>query len=514
MESQTVEDKGLKKDAIGFVDALIVGISSTAPAYSIAAVIGIVVVGVGLQTPGVLLVSFVPMFLIASAFYYMNRADPDCGTNFSWITRAIGPGVGWVAGFAVCTTGILVIGSLTDVSAYYIYDILGFDSLLPAGEANDPVSERIPTTLLALVLIGVVTAICVIGLELGKWTSRILIGTQVGALLIFAVVALVKVAGGNGGKGSIDPSLSWLNPFEAGSFDAVVLGLLTGVFIYWGWESTVNLNEETEDSDSTPGKAALVSTVLLLGTYLLVAFAVIAYAGVGGVSEFEDDVAVLGSVADGALGSLSFIVVIAIITSGIASAQTTVLPASRTLLSMARQGAMPESFGRIHPRFQTPHVSTILIGVTAAVWYVVFNLLSQNFLFDSLTALAIVIAFYYSLTGFACAIYHRKELTKSVKNFLFIGVAPVTGGLILAGLFFKAVWEYAKTDDSYSGQAIFGVAIPAVLGVGLIVLGLVLMIAWRLTGHGEFFDRRPETVDPDVAAGRKTAVAAVPEASV
>ena len=95
----------LKHGAIGFFDALIVGISSTAPAYSIAAVIGIVVVGVGLQSPGVLLLSFVPMFLIASAFFYMNRADPDCGTNFSWITRAIGPSVGWVAGFAVCTTG-------------------------------------------------------------------------------------------------------------------------------------------------------------------------------------------------------------------------------------------------------------------------------------------------------------------------------------------------------------------------------------------------------------------------
>ncbi len=131
----------------------------------------------------------------------------------------------------------------------------------------------------------------------------ILIGTQVLALLIFAVVALVKVYGGDAGEGSVDPSLSWLNPFGGGdSFNALVLGLLTGVFIYWGWESTVNLNEETEDSDSTPGKAALVSTVVLLLTYLLVTFAVVSYAGVEGVSEFEDDVAVLGSVAEGALG--------------------------------------------------------------------------------------------------------------------------------------------------------------------------------------------------------------------
>jgi len=64
-------------------------------------VLAIVVVGVGVQAPAVLLASFVPMFLIASAFYYMNRTDPDCGTSFSWITRAMGPSLGWVGGWAV-----------------------------------------------------------------------------------------------------------------------------------------------------------------------------------------------------------------------------------------------------------------------------------------------------------------------------------------------------------------------------------------------------------------------------
>ena len=74
-----------------------------------------------------LLASFVPMFLIASAFYYMNRADPDCGTTFSWITRAMGPSFGWVGGWAVTTTGILVIGSLAQVAAYYTFDLFGLD---------------------------------------------------------------------------------------------------------------------------------------------------------------------------------------------------------------------------------------------------------------------------------------------------------------------------------------------------------------------------------------------------
>jgi len=56
-----VSDKGLKKGAIGFLDGLAIGLDSTAPAYSLAAVIGSIVVAAGVQAPAVLLVSFIPM---------------------------------------------------------------------------------------------------------------------------------------------------------------------------------------------------------------------------------------------------------------------------------------------------------------------------------------------------------------------------------------------------------------------------------------------------------------------
>jgi amino acid transporter len=228
-EGAQTGDKGLKKDAIGFVDGLIIGIASTAPAYSLAAVIAIVVIGVGVQAPAVLLTAFIPMFLIASAFYYMNRADPDCGTSFSWITRAMGPSLGWIGGWAVCTTGIIVIGSLADVAAYYTYDLLGLEGLRDSKAA---------VMIFALIIIAVMTAICVIGTELSAAVQRVMIFAQVGALLLFALVALIK-------GGALTPELSWFSPFAIDSPNALVLGLLTGVFIYWGWESAVNLNEET-----------------------------------------------------------------------------------------------------------------------------------------------------------------------------------------------------------------------------------------------------------------------------
>jgi amino acid transporter len=491
--------KGLKENAIGFLDGLVIAIASTAPAYSLAAVLAIVVLEVGVQAPAVMLASFVPMFLIASSFYYMNRADPDCGTTFSWVTRALGPGTGWMAGWAVATTGILVIGSLAQIAAYYTFDLFGLETLRDSIAAN---------VVLTIVIVGVMTMLCVLGTELSAAVQRVMITLQIAALLMFAVVVLVK-------GGPLTPELSWFSPFAVDGLGSLILGLLTGVFIYWGWESAVNLNEETEGSATAPGVAAVVSTVVLLVTYVLTTTAVVAYAGLDRIADFEDDPGIFGALAGEALGSpLDKLVVLAIIVSALASTQTTILPASRTTLSMARQDAFPEAFGRVHPRFLTPHVSTIAIGVIAAVWFGVLFPLSENFVYDSLTSLALMIAFYYALTGFACAFYYRRELTKSLRNFLFIGVGPVVGAAMLTYLFFKAIDEYSEAGQSYTGSEVFGIAVPVVLGLGLLLLGLVLMVLWRAGGHRRFFGRRTEMVDPDVAAGRKLGVAAVPEEAV
>ena len=94
--------KGLREGTLGFLSGVVIGVASTAPGYSLAAVLGgiALVAGMGVHAPAILLISFVPMLFIATAFYYLNKADPDCGTTFSWCTRAFGPWVGWMAGWA------------------------------------------------------------------------------------------------------------------------------------------------------------------------------------------------------------------------------------------------------------------------------------------------------------------------------------------------------------------------------------------------------------------------------
>src|SRR4030095_1965752 len=92
-EGSAPGEKGLKANALGFVSNVVIGVASTAPGYSLAASLGFIVAveGVGLQAPAVLWVAFIPMLCIANAYYFMNRADPDCGTTFAWVTRALGP---------------------------------------------------------------------------------------------------------------------------------------------------------------------------------------------------------------------------------------------------------------------------------------------------------------------------------------------------------------------------------------------------------------------------------------
>ena len=485
----------LEHDAIGFREALAVGLASTAPAYSLAAVIGTVTIIVGFQAPGAMLASFVPMFLIAGAFFYMNRADQDAGTTFSWVTRALGPWLGWIGGWAVITTGILVVGSLADVGARYTYELFG---------ASDLAASKTAVMILAVAYIVVMTAICIRGTELTADLQDFMIVLQIGALLLFAGVALYKVYDGTAPEGSSKPQLDWLSPFAIDSTSTLVSALLIGVFIYWGWESAVNLTEETRDSARAPGMAAVVSTVILLGTYVLVTTAVVAYAGLETLAEYDDDDAIFAALGADVLGSpWDKLVILAIATSAIASTQTTIIPSSRTSFSMGRQSALPRRFAAIHPRFHTPWFSTLVIATLAIAWYVPLNILSQNALYDTLSALSLMIAFYYALTGLACAVYYRRELTKSVKNLLFIGVGPLIGSVILGFLFVKSAIDLSDAENSYSGQAILGMGVPFVIGIGFILIGVVLLIGWRLRGNERFFGRKPfEAVDPAIASGR------------
>ena len=454
-------DKGLKKDAISFLSNLTFGISSTSPAYSIAASLGPIAAVAGYQSAGIMLIAFVPMLFIAVAFYHLNRADPDCGTTFAWARRAVGPRTGWLAGWSVIVANILVMPSLADIAGRYSFQMIGFDS-----------PSALAVAAVGVVWIGTITAICYLGIALSARTQHILLGTELVILVVFAVLALVQVYGLHPAAETHMLDWRWLDPFRIGDFDKLAEAMVLAVFLYWGWDSCLAVNEETTDPHTTPGHAAVVSTFALVGIYVLLVAAAVAVGGPDLLAANKDDA--LAPLGQSVLGSgFSKVLIFAVLTSALASTQTSILPAARMALSMAHAGAISERFQRVHPHHLSPGLATLTMGAVSTVWYLGLTWLSQDVLADSIAALGLIIAFYYGLTGIACALCHRTEMFESATAFVSKGLIPAAGGAMMFALLLKVVLAPGEPSQT----TILGVNGPVAIAALSMLAGVALMLA-------------------------------------
>src|SRR6059058_5405939 len=300
-------DKGLKSGALGLISTTVIATASVAPAYSIAATLVFVVLAVGLQSPAVAILAFVPMLLTSIGYSELNKADPDCGTTFTWATRAFNPRTGWAGGWGIIAADVLVMASLAQVAGQY-----GFLLFNAKGIGENPTSGWV--LLVGVLWIVVMTYICYRGIEVSANFQKILLGIELVMLAVLSITALVKVGTGHAPPGHLTPSISWLNPFHIANFSAFASGIILMVFIYWGWDTAVAVNEETKDKNKTPGRAAILSTFILLATYALVIFSMQSFAGIkttgnglGNINNAGDVLSVQGSLVFGNSGWGSFL---------------------------------------------------------------------------------------------------------------------------------------------------------------------------------------------------------------
>ncbi|WSS03351.1 APC family permease [Streptomyces goshikiensis] len=443
-------------------------VAGCGPAYTVVALVPALVVAAGLAAPAVLLFCVIPMVGIALAFRYLGRLDVSSGATYSWVARALHPFLGFLSGWAVVVATILfIIASTTPAGSA---TLLLFDEGL-AG--NDLLATAVGLGWFLLI-----AALVASGARIAARVRAVAVGVQL--VLLLAVAAAALTQDGH----AAEFSFSW---FGFGHFDAThtfTAGALIASALYWGWDVTANLSEETRGGRGGSGLGGLIGLLTVAATLLTLTVSANVLLGPGAVTSTEGGfLRQLGEAAWPGMGGT--LLVLAVPLSMVATLETTLLQATRTLFAMGRDRTIPSLLGRIHPRRQTPVVSTlVVVAVTVTALVLTAGVGSEvGFLEDALRGIGLLIAFYYALAGIAVTVACRSVLSASVGNLVFLGLWP------LAGAVFN-VWVFVASIPTLSGRAL-------AIGLGALALGLVPVTVARFQGGRSFF--RPRPLNPQYA---------------
>ena len=398
---------------------------------------------------------------------------PDCGTTFIWARRAFGPWAGWLGGWGVALAGVVVLANLAQVAGQYLWLLVGDGSLA---------HNSLVVTATGVLFIAFMTLVNYRGIRLGEHVQRILTYVQYVSLGIFAVALVFRIAGGaRRGRGQAF-DFEWFNP--AGAFadpGAVVHGALLALFIYWGWDTCLAVNEETENPAKTPGRGAVISAFVLVAIYVSVALLVMMYATVGtegiglGNEANQDDVFLaMKDVVPGPVGLAD--------RRGRAGIRpvlhTDHHPSHGPRHPVHGRARGPSAEVRRSPRAQ-PDAGFLHPGdgrrrrrllrgherpqrKPAGRLHQLHQPLHRLLLRPDRLRLRLVLP---------------ATLRESARNLWFRGILPLLGALMLTAAFFVSAVQ--MWDPAYGDTQIFGVGGAFVSGVVLLALGVVLAVVCR-----------------------------------
>jgi amino acid transporter len=477
----TTEETGptLRADTLNLFDSTVVAVSSVAPAYTLAATMAVLffTAGVAYAGPAIIWIAFIPVLFIAISYFHLNRRDPDCGASYAWLSKLVHPAVGWFNGWVQVATSILFCVSAPIVAGQYTLQLFNEWGWISASTANSVGTAAVA----AAFWLALITFICIWGI---RWTTNfqwVLLIIEYVAVIGFSLWGIIKVAVSHP-AGSTSFHWSWLSPASIGGFTALSAGLVLGVFFYWGWDTATNLNEESKNRTKIPGQAGVIAMFLLL---LIFAMNIIAAQMLLPEKAWNaHQTTILLYFAQQAAGHWAgYIMLVAVLSSTVATTQTTLLPAARITLSMARDRVFPQVFATIQGKLKTPMVGTLILAFISMLGIVlVSNVSSVSTVFGHLiSSIGVLIAFYYGVTGVTCAWAYRKVALQSTR-FFFTGILlPLLGGIVLLGV---GAWVIKTAGWSGAGADII------TLG-----LGVPLVIIARYTTKGDFFKTKPVAYD-------------------
>ncbi len=465
----------LRANTLNLFDSTVVAVSSVAPAYTLAATMAVLflTVGVGYAGPAIIWISFVPVLFIAISYFHLNRRDPDCGASYSWLSKLVHPTVGWFNGWVQVATSVLFCISAPIVAGQYTLQLFNEWGWISSSTANSVGTAAVA----AAFWLALITFICIWGI---RWTTNfqwVLLIIEYTAVIGFSLWGIIKVAVSHP-AGSTSFHWSWLSPVSIGGFSALSAGLVLGAFFFWGWDTATNLNEESKNATKTPGHAGIISMFLLLlvfGINIIAAQMLLPEKAWNAHSS-----TILLYFAQQAAGHWAgYVMLVAVLSSTVATTQTTLLPAARITLSMSRDGVFPRVFGTIQGKLKTPMVGTLILAFISMLGIVLVSNVSSisNVFANLISSIGVLIAFYYGVTGVTCAWAYRKVAFKEVR-FFFTGILfPLLGGIVLLlvgiDVIKTAGWSGANAD-----------IITLVLGVPLVLLA-------KFTTKGDFFKQKP-----------------------
>lgn len=439
------QDSGLNKNTLGLFESIIMGIAGSAPAFSLAATLSVLIGTVGLLSPASLLYSSLIMIGITLAFKHMNRVNPNSGASYAWVSQIFHPILGFLAGWSLLVASAIFMVAGTIPAATMTLTLI----------SPERVKDLTSVTLVAAGWLSIVCAILIKGIKLTSYTQVLLTLVEVGIIIFIMVSAFLHFSGRPAAP--FDWSLLSLTSFTPLSF---ANGAIIALFFYWGWDVTLNLNEETKEAKSTPGIGAFLAMIIIslifvgfsIATLLAMPFSEIQEAGTNIIFVLADKIFPR---------PLSYIAILAVVLSTVGTLETSILQFTRTMYAKGRDGVLPSHVALLHYSWKTPWVATLIIYMFGLL----FLFLSSFFpgidviIKDSVNAIGFQVAFYYSLTALACAWHFRHTARKSWKDFITHIGWPVFSAICLI---FSAIYSIITFDLTV-----------ILIGIGSIALGLI-----------------------------------------
>jgi amino acid transporter len=402
-----------------------------APAYSVAAVMGLVVAAAGTGAPFALVVSTIPIAFIAVGFMRLTQKLPSAGAVYTWSRAAFGDRGSWF------TAMMLVIayyfGSLASVFPTAVYTL----KLVDPTVATAPLAIAIASVF----WIAFSTYFLVIGARPTALLSAVFLIVELFAVLLVAGLAFAHPFTGTPPP---QPSVAGLNVGGFG-WSGIVTAAALSIWITAGWEISSYSSEESSQGGKTAGIGALVG---LLGTFAIVGLCQVAYLRVGTVAGFsnhqEDALAYVASLVGGR--GVELLMTASVLVSSAAALWTTMLLLSRGIFSMGRDGLLPRSLAAVHPRFGSPWASIVAVSIPIAAIVVIagFTSSAQAQLQTVVGGSSIFIGATFIITGLSCVVLHLRRRSGDEAHVWTGVVLPGLGALGTLGFLIY----YVKTQPS------------------------------------------------------------------